>query len=88
MTQTRQVVHRRDDVSVDHQAFAIGLRWLSSDGELGHAVDEAHTLNELTESLDRGDAVPALLGLETELEHHGERGVLGEGTLHPLGAVA
>lgn len=63
-------------------------RWLSSDSELGHAVDETNALNQFTESLDRVDAPPTLLGFETELQHHGERAVLGEGTLHSLGAVA
>jgi hypothetical protein len=55
---------------------------------LSHAVDEANALDQFTESLDRGDPVPALLGFERELQHHGESAVLGEGALHSLGAVA
>ena len=62
-----------------------GRRWLGD--ELRHPVNEAHALDQFTESLDRGDSPPVLLCFETELQHHRERAVLGEGALHPLGAM-
>ena len=76
---------------------APSTRWLASvelvesyslGGELRNTVDEANAFDQFTESLDRRDAVPMLLCFERELQHHGERAVLGEGTLDPLGAVA
>jgi hypothetical protein len=45
------------DVNLDNQVSTIGCRWLRS--ELGHVVDEAHALDQFTESLDCGD--PGLL---------------------------
>jgi hypothetical protein len=68
------------------QAFTIGGCWLGR--ELCHAVNEANAFDEFAQSLDDGDPVPALLRFERGLQHHGERTVLGEGALHPLGAVA
>ena len=58
------VVRGRDDVGPVVQALTITRGRLR--GELRHCVDEAHTFNEFTESLDRCDAVPALLGFEQD----------------------
>ena len=68
--------------------FTIRRRWLSSGRELGHAVDEAHALDQFTESLNCGDPVPSLLCFETQLQHLGERAVFGESALYSLSAVA
>ena len=51
--------------------FIIRRCWLSR--ELRHTVNEADVLNQFTESLYCADPVPALLGFECELQHHGER---------------
>lgn len=53
-----------------------------------HAVNETNTLDQFTESLARGYPVPTPLCFERELQHRGDSAVLGEGTLHALGAVA
>lgn len=46
-------------LSPDNRVFVSGCFSLSR--ELRHAVDELHAFDEFAESLDRGDAVPALV---------------------------
>jgi hypothetical protein len=56
-------------------------------GELCDAVDEMHSFDELTEFFDAGDAVPAPLSLESELQHHRKCALAAEGAPDAFGAV-